>query len=306
MGNIYVYHHNDHDGIVAAGILYNHMKRPHNMVFSMIDYNKELNFEHIDFQKGDKVFFLDYSFTGEYNKRELIYLLNRRINNDDVVWIDHHISSINQLEEYNIEGIRNKELCGAAWTYLYCKGMVNSILDKGKWTSRNFHYNSDIPTFLKLIDDYDCWKGLYKITNNFHYGLLLSSPEDQILTDLIEIGDYKYTINNIVASGKTIQKYLTFEEKEYHIDMYGFEFTLPEVHGGYRCFCINRKGNSIMFGDKINEYDAVIPFYYINGMWKYSIFTNKDHVDCEKVAKSYGGGGHQKAAGFITNSLIFN
>ena len=60
-----------------------------------------------------------------------------------------------------------------------------------------------------------------------------------------------------------------------------------------------------MFGDKIKEYDAVIPFYYINGKWKYSIFTEKDNVDCESIAKYYGGGGHKKAAGWVIDDLIF-
>lgn len=60
-----------------------------------------------------------------------------------------------------------------------------------------------------------------------------------------------------------------------------------------------------MFGDKVNEYDAVIPFYYNNGKWTYSMFTTKDNVDCESTARSYGGGGHLKAAGWVTDELIF-
>ena len=60
-----------------------------------------------------------------------------------------------------------------------------------------------------------------------------------------------------------------------------------------------------MFGDKLNEYDAVIPFFYINGKWKYSIFSNKDNIDCSQVAKTYDGGGHKGAAGWITDKLIF-
>ena len=111
--------------------------------------------------------------------------------------------------------------------------------------------------------------------------------------------------DDITYVGQQIQAYLNFENKEYHVNMYGFEYTLPEEHGGLKCFCLNRKGNSLMFGDKINEYDAVIPFYYNNGKFTYSIFSNKEDIDCSVIAKSYGGGGHKGAAGWVTSKLIF-
>lgn len=39
---VYVYHHNDHDGIVAAGVLYNLYPDSQNkeFIFNMIDYVK--------------------------------------------------------------------------------------------------------------------------------------------------------------------------------------------------------------------------------------------------------------------------
>ena len=314
MNTVYIYHHNDHDGIVAAGILYNHLKQLketyfddlyENIVFEMIDYSKELNFDHIDFDNWDKAYFLDYSFSNKHNIDEFEKLLKRRIESEDVVWIDHHKSSVGLLDEYNIPGVRKEGLCGAAWTYLYC----NELLEDWKETvepeaySTEFHKQNDIPLFVKLIDDYDCWKKIYATTNDFHYGLIVSHPTDTIIYNLLKSNS---GIPDIISVGKQIQVFLNFDNMEYHVNMYGFEFTLPEEHGGYRCFCLNRKGNSLMFGNKVNEYDAVIPFYFNNGKWTYSIFTIKDNVDCLSVAKSYGGGGHPKAAGWTTNEFIFN
>lgn len=315
---IYVYHHNDHDGIVAAGILYKRYKNPvnkHKIIFNMIDYNVLLNFDHIDFEKGDKVFFLDYSFSNKDNIEEFKKLLNRRIHDNDVVWIDHHKTSVggelNTL--YRIPGVRRMGLCGAAWTYLYFfyfEEIGLTDLESRDDLPELFHKNEYIPIFLKYIDDYDCWKHLYPATNNFHYGLTISHPTDDIIELLlcktVELKSMvsKY-ITDIIKQGEAVQKFLEFENKEYHVDMYGFEYTLPEEHGGYKCFCLNRKGNSIMFGDKVNEYDAVIPFYYDGSRWTYSMFTIKDNVDCEKVAKSFGGGGHLKAAGWTSDKLMF-
>ena len=312
MSKIYIYHHNDHDGIVAAGILLDYLtktvyynRQAPKIECNMIDYDKELNFDHINFENLDEVYFLDYSFSNKRNLYEFEKLLKRRIMGDEVVWIDHHKSSIGVLESYNILGVRHTALCGAAWTYIWChdRSYIGCLKKyDNEYISREFHKDAIIPVFLKYIDDYDCWKKLYLLTNDFHYGLTISTPHDPIINRLLLSSD---GIDKIIFAGEKVQEYLKFENKEYHIDMYGFEFTLPEENGGLRCFCLNRKGNSIMFGDKINEYDAVIPFYYVNGKWKYSIFSIKEDVDCSEVAKSFGGGGHKGAAGWVSNILLF-
>lgn len=306
MSKIHIYHHNDHDGIVAAGILYNYLRSLNNrneIVFNMIDYDVLLNFDDINFVSGDTVYFLDYSFSNIHNISKLENLLRKRSNPNDVIWIDHHATSIGKLEEYDIPGIRKIGLCGAAWTYLFCENKLDVYKDLSKEeVSLKFHSDENIPMFLKYIDDYDCWKHIYEETNDFHYGLTVSHPMNIAISSLLF--DHNNMLD-IIRIGKHIQAYLNFNDREYHVNMYGFEYTLPEEHGGYKCFCLNRKGNSLMFGDKVNEYDAVIPFFFVNGKWKYSIFTNKENVDCKGVAESYGGGGHAKAAGWITDKLIF-
>jgi oligoribonuclease NrnB/cAMP/cGMP phosphodiesterase (DHH superfamily) len=299
---VYVYHHNDHDGIVAAGVLYNLYPDSQNkeFIFNMIDYAKEINLDHINFENNDEVYFLDYSFTNEHNLNEFKKLLDRRSPSDfqKVTWIDHHKSSFGILDGYTISGILDTSLCGAALTYLYLQPASNEY----EVSDIYFHNEPSVPVFLKYIDDYDCWKHMYPVTNDFHYGFTISHPTDAIISNLLYSSN---GIDKIIFAGEKIQEYLKFENKEYHVDMYGFEYTLPEEHGGYRCFCLNRKGNSLMFGDKVNEYDAVIPYYFNGDKWRYSMFTIKDNVDCEAVAKSYGGGGHLRAAGWTSDELMF-
>lgn len=312
MGKVYIYHHNDHDGIVAAGILRQHLfevekRKLEDLKFIMIDYDMELNFDHIDFEESrDKVYFLDYSFSNKRNQEEFKKLLDRRRVDRDVKWIDHHITSIGMFSEYLIPGVRNTALCGAAWTYLYCEGLADDMLTLEDRISTVFHEGKTIPTFLKYIDDYDCWKHIYgDTTRYFHYGFNVDTPMAVSIRKLLK-HDKKadFRIIDIIKTGEIIMEHNKFEDKNYHVDMYGFEFTLPEEHGGIKCFCLNRKGNSIMFGDKVNEYDAVIPFFYVNGKWKYSIFSNKPHVNCEAIAKTYGGGGHPKAAGWVGDFIF--
>jgi len=42
----------------------------------------------------------------------------------------------------------------------------------------------------------------------------------------------------------------------------------------------------------------MIPFVFTGKHWTFSLYTTKDEVDCSVIAKSKGGGGHKKAAGF--------
>ena len=59
-----------------------------------------------------------------------------------------------------------------------------------------------------------------------------------------------------------------------------------------------------MFLDEIEKYDIVCPFYFNGNNFIYSLFTAKEDIDCEYIAKRLGGGGHRQASGFCKDSLI--
>ena len=69
------------------------------------------------------------------------------------------------------------------------------------------------------------------------------------------------------------------------------------------CYAANLgNANSKYFGDKIDKYDIVCTFCYNGDRWNYSIYSNKEYVDCSDIAKNKGGGGHPGASGFIMNT----
>ena len=63
---------------------------------------------------------------------------------------------------------------------------------------------------------------------------------------------------------------------------------------------------ALAFGDRVNDYDIVMPFNYNGRKWRYSIYTVKTGVDCSRIAKQFAGGGHPQAAGFTTYNLIID
>jgi nanoRNase/pAp phosphatase (c-di-AMP/oligoRNAs hydrolase) len=65
-------------------------------------------------------------------------------------------------------------------------------------------------------------------------------------------------------------------------------------------------GNSQLFGDHINEYDACCVFHITkNKKWQYSLYCANPNTDLSTIAELYGGGGHKNASGFHLDKKLF-
>lgn len=330
-----IFHHNDDDGIVSASIVikdllmnvynYEDEKRAYTKsdikTFS-IDYTVDLRELVKDYDLScSTVYFLDYSFSNVKNQEWLLELVD---NNVDVIWIDHHKTSIdlckNDERFDKIHGVRCEYGSGAMLCYIDAKvGLPIRRYDYQNEEIFNKELEQSNPNrFIRLIDDYDRWAKKYEDSNYFHYGCQLpSDPFDDIILNGYLCNRISYDVNppktvsdinvdTAINNGKLIMNYQALQDKEFHVGMYSFEFFIKCDKRKYKCLALNRKGNSIMFGNKIDEYDIVCPFYFNGDKWSYSLFTGKDDVNCEQIAKSLGGGGHRKAAGFTSNKLIFH
>lgn len=278
--------HNDLDGRGARALVAQYENNYNEEDYFEVDYVQELPLDKI--LKDEKVYFVDYSFS----KNTYHVLLEILKITKNVIWIDHHQSSIDLIDEHpeleSIEGIvRNNNISGAGLTWMY----FNKKDDL-----------SEAPEFVKLISDYDCWILSNKNAMFFKLGmdaLPNKNVNDEVwstlLSDSLE--------DDLIKMGKTISLYMENDNREY-CEKYSFETKLPGFD--YKVLACNRKSNSLLFGDKINDYDIVCPFVYDGNKYTYSLFTNKDNIDCRKIAESFGGGGHKQAAGFSNDNLIFH
>lgn len=203
--NIYAYYFNNNDSIIAAGILYNYYKYNTGLFknstdveekfkFNMISYNDDLSFNHIDFSKGDQVYFLGYNFNDNHNRKEFENLLHERKSINNIIWIDNQSSYTETLDEYDISGIRDAQLCISAWTYLYFNLHYKALKEEFEevtWNllikdiSYKFHHNNGISLFLKYIDDQQCQKNLYEESNDFCCRLNINDPRDPKILNLL-------------------------------------------------------------------------------------------------------------------------
>lgn len=278
------FYHNDLDGRCAGAVVAQYRNNYNKEDFFEIDYVMDLPLETI--QDEEEVWFVDYSF-----KENTLHVLNDLImRNCSVVWIDHHTSSINLVNEHKelklMQGIRQDGISGAALTYMYCY---------------NKEFN-DVPYYIKLVSDYDCWQ--YKFepdTTYFKIGMetLNFDALDKVWQNINMISD-DYITKEIIGKGELIKGFID-NDNTYYREHFAYE---SEV-AGHKCLVVNKKTNSWVFGEKYSEYPLVMVWVFDGSKFTYSIFSSNKDIDCSKIAESYGGGGHKGAAGFSSIELLF-
>lgn len=290
------YHLADADGKCSSYLVKRFAKHTDNydIEFCGINYGMDFPFEKI--QKDEQVFIVDYSIFPEEMNRLLDITKN-------VVWIDHHKSSIQRYEgfEKEIPGIRYDGIAGCALTYCYLTQM--SIGDMNEVKEFNPELTNNMPQFVSLIADYDVWNFKYgDVTKNFHAGLMLEehNPWDEIwdifLVDNKNDYIYKIVNNGIIAKQSRASMMKTYCETK------GFETELD----GYKAFAINMANISSEDFVSVDDakYDLFIGFSYNGKDWNYSLRSTK--VDCAEIAMKFGGGGHMGAAGFNSDKLLLS
>ena len=279
------FHHNDMDGRSAGAIVALYELNYNQDDFIEVDYIQPLPLHLIN--EGERVYFVDYSF-----KESTVWQLDEVLKKtSDVIWCDHHTSSIKLLKKRpdlkSVKGIVKDKISGAGLIYMYLY---------------NKEGIDDCPKAIQLVSDYDCW--IYKLgEETTHFKLGVDSVDNSALSnqwvELIENFNNE-PLEHITSKGTIIKSYIDTDNEQY-LSQYGYESELD----GIPCYVVNRKSNSWIFGDKINQYPFVSVFAFNGSKFSYSLFSIDENFDCSKLAEKYGGGGHKGAAGFFSDELLF-
>lgn len=324
--HVYIFYHNDHDGMVSGRIAGEFYKDFEKTYIPITDYSQDIkdlireatNEPFATMPKGYLFIFVDYSFSSIINLGTMSTLQKYGYN---VIWIDHHKTSCDYQKDdrytwtNSTKGIRSDKLSGAALTYLYF--FTAWYYDKVSFDVDLKRDMKEIPTFIKYIDSYDRFAKYMPNTDEFHYGLSLSNPEDHFFDEnplwFVKPNEANQNevdsfINEIIQFGSDyLKKY--DEDNRYHLKN-AFEVEIKNNETGtiYKGVALNRQGPSRQFLDLYTRYDFVCPFYYNGNKYIYSIYIDKDRrieLSAEDVCKSFGGGGHLTAAGFQCRDNIF-
>lgn len=227
MKSVLIVHHCDNDGYGAAAVIA-HAVGINNVDF--IEANYSVSLENIVKNTNYRcIYFVDYSISTKENA-EFIKKLNEKT---DVIWIDHHKSSIDMIEEmpelsriygYRVIGIAG---VGLAWIYALnhlalkrdgiapyvieaVEARINQVSDTYTTISKDmgnvFLRKLMCPKTLHLINRWDIWDIDDRIID-FNYGLDIDGPEDLLRVFESEEIDFQ-TQAKAINDGAKICRYI--------------------------------------------------------------------------------------------------
>ena len=272
------YHSGDFDGLCSGAIIKH--KYPQCEMIG-INYGHDFPWESI--KEYENIFMIDFTLQPFSEMQQLNSICS-------LIWIDHHASSIYDAKkcQFQANGEQildiDKAACELTWEYIY---------------------SSNIPKVVYLLGRHDVWDHTDPDTLPFQYGMRMESntwPDNQDFWSQLFADKHTSTI---IDRGRIALEYETLQSKKY-CKSYAFETSI----NGYKAICINRGMTNSKAFDSINtnEYDLMITFVRLRlpiKKWTVSLYTVHNNIDCSAIAKTFGGGGHKKAAGFQCSELPF-
>lgn len=330
MKTIVIYHSSDLDGQMSAAIVkkwFNETNKG-DLIKSIAKNNEYYKFtdngqtliEFVGYNYGDeipnlskydKVIMCDISFSNEQMEE-----IAMNCGEGNFIWIDHHISAINSINAHIIINAADN------WIH-HIAGIRDIKFAACELTWKYFFPNEEMPELVRLLGRYDCFghKGTdeEQTVLEFQYAMRAYcknmddcynylTGEGFLKINLIE--KYEFRIGLFLELGKGIYKYLHGEAKQSYKNGFPIYFEESVPYPNYttlRKFVgINKeKFNPDNFGIDYRKdgYDGVASFYYADGKWNFTLYSNNKEVDCSVIAKTFGGGGHRGAAGFRVDNL---
>lgn len=285
---ICVMHSRDNDGFCSGAVMNRYFP---NAKMIGYDYGQPIPQEVLDAENADLLVVADVSF----QMKDFAMLSTKY--NLGILWIDHHVSAFKDYESFftdksdvNIEYIYDDKIsaCEACWTYFFPEQAVPMVVN-----------------LLGIYDTFRKGEPLWNNAYNFQFGMkAICNGFYSFPKGLLEYSDdfsVEKQIDMMISNGITI---LGYQEKMNQANCIknAFEINLD----GYRAICMNDVSHmSMALKSAYNpeKHDVMVMFYRNKSGYCVSIYTDKDDIDCSQIAKSHGGGGHRKAAGFNTNNL---
>jgi len=270
------YYHNDLDGRCAGAIVkrFAILSQQEEEKYIEMEYSDEVNLDNI--KPDETIYIVDFSFKPEIMEKILEKTKN-------IIWIDHHKTILQYEYSQKLKGLRDINYSGCELTWMY----LNPHLP--------------FPEAVKFIGDRDKWAWQYgRDTAFFCMGLMIeyTQPEGLIWDRLLHQHS-QLVVNEIINQGKICMRFRDNLCEDY-ANKYGFETEFE----GYKCFALGiYMFGSEAFGNRFYHYDICISYEFLGDKWIVSLYSER--VDVSKIAKKYGGGGHTRAAGFVSKDLPF-
>ena len=293
--------HTDMDGIMSGSVVADHFDTKNVL---MANYGKGgvLGFDYKEASMNEKdVIFTDYSFSTVDN---LMVLLDQKPKSLSI--FDHHMNTLELVTSKEFDAVKNRasqegiELFYDIDTNRCGTKIIFDVLSEGHTVSLAKQ------KLIDLVDLYDRWKFTQEdlspvYLNDFLYGSTQSYVMSPVVSDLVH-NESMEKLDYWISVGNEFNKI-----KEQMNTLIDRIFSFYANFHGHRILAIEARGNSSLLGKAIKMYPFIAIFHYDSKkkVFVYSLFKREDSdVDILSIAKSYGGGGHVCACGFVSEERL--
>ena len=290
----------------------------------------------IDADKIDRrtVYMVDVSLPPE-DMRRLAEVSN-------LVFIDHHMTALFEATVsklgFAIAGLRDIRwsACELAWKYFSNLDRINAASTPDAFLEASFDaLHSDVPEAVRLLGRYDVWDKDHPEWESkilpFQYAIRaeegIYDPKCLRWRFLFGVDGYSQPMSNYIEApwldhaierGAAILRYQAEVNRRAcetgaHEIVIKTPATAQETGGvtGVLRWWPAIACNTIVFNSQFFEgffdpekHDVMCAYAQMSdGRWKVSLYSTKPDIDCGVICKTFGGGGHKQAAGFICDKL---
>lgn len=252
----------------------------------------------------------------------------------NLVWIDHHASIINQMAGFEIDGYQVVGAAGCELCWVWFESRVRGLL--AHEVLHLLEEGCNVPEAVRLLGRYDVWDKDHPDWESkilpFQYGLRTqkdaydplggaeskdpANPDGLSLWE--ELFAMRLNLNAIVRDGRMILRYQAeVNRRAMETGAHEFKMAVPRTDhtptgmmtpdGYLRVLACNTIVFNSLFFDGFydpTKHDVMCAYCQLaSGKWKVSLYTTKPELDCGAICKTFGGGGHKGAAGFICDNL---
>lgn len=286
-----IYHHKDMDGLCCGAIM---RKRYPEIRLIGYDYGEPFD---MDICRGETVIMADISLPMDK-------MLELAAISEDFLWVDHHETAIK--EYYRTSGSSENYKVGPNGMF----ARLDSSLSACELLWDELFPDQDMPVAVSLIGKYDTWRdsgtGFWDaVILPFQYSMRFRAANvylfpmevlDSSLTDLQDISEF-------INEGETLLQYQNQQN-----DYVAKRLSHDVVFDGMDCIALNTpvEASRVLRNVYDPEKHYMMICYCYDGLaWTVSLRSTRADVDCGKIAKRHGGGGHPGAAGFKTKTFPF-
>lgn len=274
-----VYHDVDFDGKCSAAIIKRSIA---NCQLIGMDYGREFPWDKIP--AGTVVYMVDFSLP----IKDMVTLAT----SNKLYWIDHHITAIQEANRWDLDQLLEYR---------------NTCVDKAACELVWEHVNgsSFCPKGVSLLGRYDVWDHSFdEDVLPYQMGLRTHSntgPDSYIWNKIFtnDLNFYEKTVN----AGNYILKY-EIEKNKIIAQGCKIEGTLSDK---YNTVALNISLASSKVFDAVwdsSKYELMMAFVFYDNQYRVSLYSDSDSLNVGEIAKSFGGGGHKNAAGFVIDDIF--